>query len=99
VLSETRRPEAHDDLVSLRDGAFKLIYHADEDRFEMFDLAADPGERVDVFAQRRAERPDWEHRLRTAAAQATAVEAVSEPGTLDEATIEDLKALGYLGDE
>jgi arylsulfatase A-like enzyme len=68
------------------------------DRFELFDLAADPGETVDVSDQ-------WPERTRELAAlvQAWIDEGESQEPTagervIDEATREQLNALGYTGD-
>lgn len=99
VVSETRRPEAQENLASLRDEHYKLVYHADDDRFELFDLAADPGERTDVFEERGQERAEWQARLRRIASAAAAWEARAQGGELTPEAIEDLQALGYLGEE
>jgi arylsulfatase A-like enzyme len=56
LLSETMRLNAFGKAV--RSGAWKLIHSMDENRSELYDLAADPGERRD----RADERPD-ERRL------------------------------------
>jgi hypothetical protein len=52
LLSETMRLNAFGKAV--RSGSWKLIHSMDENRSELFDLAADPGERRD----RADERPD-----------------------------------------
>ena len=55
------------DLFSLRNESIKLLLHADEERFEMFDLSADPGETQDVFETRGSEKVDWQQALLGAA--------------------------------
>ncbi len=84
-----------EDLVSLRDAEFKLVYRALADCFEMYDLRKDPGELVDVFLERRVERSGWEARLREMAR--------TLPDTADDAVspedLEDLQGLGYGGVE
>ena len=83
----------------VEDGAFKLVLtpRPDGDRFELFDLSADPGETVDVSAQRADVLAELSTRL-AAWMRATAM----EPGTARERTIdaelrEQLGGLGYLG--
>jgi len=101
VISETFLPRSLEedvmaiDLLSIRDRTHKLVYRVDEQRFELFDLEADPGELTDVFAQLDASRASWPDMLRTIfkASQTRLTKA-----TLDEATLETLEALGYLGD-
>jgi arylsulfatase A-like enzyme len=57
--------EAHEggDRFCLRDDTYKLIYHPATGAFEMYDLAADPGETTDVFAEKGDERAPWKRAL------------------------------------
>ncbi len=101
VVSETFYPESLGeevmaiDLLSIRDRSRKLVFHVDEDRFELFDLEADPGERTDVFDQLGQPRAHWPEMLR-------AIHRVSSTRLTgkdtDEDTLATLEALGYLGD-
>ena len=63
LVSSTHPPAAPAHLYSLRSDTLKLVLHADEDRFEMFDLTSDPGETQDVFAERGGEVADWQRAL------------------------------------
>jgi hypothetical protein len=65
LFAETHPPGG--DLFCLRDEAFKLVLHGAEGRFELFELAADPGETRDVFAERQGQRADWQQVLAGAA--------------------------------
>jgi arylsulfatase A-like enzyme len=67
LFAETHPPAAGDDLFGLRDEAFKLVLHAGAGPFELFDLALDPGETRDVFAERQGERAEWQQVLAGAA--------------------------------
>jgi len=76
LFAATHLPEARpgddsivpgDDLLSLRDSKYKLIYLRTHDHFEMYDLESDPGELNDVFEQHGDERADWQEELRDAA--------------------------------
>jgi arylsulfatase A-like enzyme len=93
---ETHRPEAEHDLLGLRDEQFKLVYVADEDRFELYDLGEDPAERHDVFRERGAERSEWQTRLRDLAEQRRRGPATHRRD--DAETRESLRALGYAGE-
>jgi arylsulfatase A-like enzyme len=96
LFAETHRPEAFHDLLSLRDSDWKLIYVADEDRFQLFDLRADPGELKDVFAEHGGGFVEWQRQLREAAARSR--EHTLDMSGVDEATLERMRAIGYFGD-
>jgi arylsulfatase A-like enzyme len=107
-IAQTHRPEARRTQLALRDERFKMVYFPADpeikprqgERFELYDLAADPGERRDVFAQRGGERPEWPARLRHIYELSSMTE---EPGATEEseeerrAREEMLQALGYGG--
>jgi arylsulfatase A-like enzyme len=95
LLAQTHRPESKRDFLCLRDAEYKLIYAPVEDRFQMFDLVADPGETIDVFAERRDQRPTWPDHLREVAELAAS--GALFDGTIDPETREQLEALGYFG--
>lgn len=91
VLSETYQPESKRNLLSLRNSRYKLIWDADADTWEMFDLQADPNERENVHAELGAQHEEWKAYLRKAYENAKARlrgEAVGETNDM-------LKALGY----
>ena len=97
VFAETHKPESRRTTLCLRDERYKLIFAPEENRFEMYDLAADADELVNVFRQRAGERPDWPDLLRDVAAIGS-----KPPGSdqeIDAETRELLDALGYGGDE
>lgn len=79
--------------VAVRTGGLKYIHHESGDG-ELYDLVADPGERVDLLA----ERPEDVRRLRRLVFDVVAARD-AEPAQrldLDERTVRELKALGYL---
>jgi arylsulfatase A-like enzyme len=86
----------HDEsLYGVNDGRWKLIAHyagADYTRFELFDLAADPHEQRDVFER----HPEEAKRLLAYLESRGAVVPNPPRPTLDDATRERLRALGYV---
>jgi arylsulfatase len=94
LIAQTHKPESKRNFVCLRDERYKMILDPDEGTYAMFDLAEDPGELVDVFAELRSQRAAWVGQLETIA------RIVEEGGLLgderDPETLERLKALGYL---
>jgi len=56
LVSETIRLNAH--LKAIRRGSLKLIQSMDENRSELYDLSADPGERDDLSQKRPEDRRD-----------------------------------------
>jgi arylsulfatase A-like enzyme len=97
-LAQTSRPEAKKDQIALRDERFKLIYFPEEERFAMYDLAADPGELVDVFPERTGERPSWPEQLHQLYQQSLVRAGTeNEDGGAEREAM--LKALGYGGGE
>ena len=84
--------------VAMYDGTWKLVRRGlgEEARFELFDLASDPGGENDLAA----ERPDVLARLRAQLEEIRLARdaADSEVGDLDKNALDGLKALGYTGD-
>ncbi len=94
VLAETHPPEAPRHLLSARDAEFKLIFDVAAERFELYDLSADPGETIDVFRTRGEERESWQGLLRRCSQRAARV--AQQRSALDGAATETLAVLGYL---
>lgn len=96
LYAETHVPEAKRTSFCIRDERFKLIFFPDEDRFELYDLVADPAETEDVLATLGDQRPDWPDRLRSFQSLAGRPE-FSAQDVSDELR-EQLEALGYAGE-
>jgi len=94
LIAETHKPESKRNFVCLRDERYKMILDPDEGTYAMFDLAEDPEELVDVFAEKRAEREAWVDQLETIAGIVAAGGRLEDER--DPETLERLKALGYL---
>jgi arylsulfatase A-like enzyme/Flp pilus assembly protein TadD len=98
VYSESLYPLLHygwAPLRALRSGSLKLIAAP---RPELYDLAGDPGERTDLTSARR---PEARALLRRLAELRERIERdapapAAEPAALDEAALEQLRALGYV---
>jgi len=90
-FSETHKPTAQNDIYSLRDDAYKLIYNATRKKFEMYDLKADPEEMVDIYDERNGERRAWVEILRD-----VSVGELPEMGAIVDPDLAlRLRALGY----
>ena len=88
--------------IAVRDGRWKGILNIEPGTFELYDLEQDPGEQVNVAA----EEPELSDRLQRFAAEEYAgfvrnSERATAGGLVegDTATLEALKALGYIGGE
>ncbi|MFT5830944.1 MAG: arylsulfatase A-like enzyme [Bacteroidia bacterium] len=92
LVTETHAPEAETDKYACRDNQLKLIFTPVDNRFEMFDVALDPGEKVDVFAERGHERQTWQALLRDTAERWQRDGAI----VVDPSEAERLEGLGYL---
>ncbi len=78
----------------------RLIYTVEQDRSELYDYRADPLEAIDLSS----ERPETVERLREGVERwqslvKTSAQQAAEAATVDETTIENLRALGYLDGE
>jgi arylsulfatase len=91
LVAHTNEPIAPSDLFCARDERYKLILDADAGTFEMYDVVADPDESVNVFAERGAQRVEWQRML-------TAIASIGrqdgEAG-MDDDMRAQLDALGY----
>jgi arylsulfatase A-like enzyme len=83
----------------VENGSFKLVLtpRPDGDRFELFDLAKDPGETVDVSAERPDVLADLAARLRAWMRAGEAERGTAQERSIDEDLREQLGGLGYLG--
>lgn len=82
--------------ISLRDERFKLILNLTTGNLLLYALEEDPGESRDVYAEYASEVSEWERRLRAIAEGATPLD--DDVGQLDEETLAQLRALGYIDD-
>jgi arylsulfatase len=79
----------------VRAGRYKWIYKVYENRYELYDLVADPGERHDLVAA-GAVPPEAEPlKAEVALWVATGTERVEPVDEIDPATMERLEAIGY----
>lgn len=95
-VAQTSRPESHQNQLAFRDERFKMVYFPDEERFELYDVVADPGELHDVFAQRKDERAAWPEQLRGLYRNQ---ELPADDAENREERDQMLRALGYGGGE
>ena len=92
LVTETHAPEAKTDKYACRDDQLKLIYTPAKNLFEMFDVALDPGEKVEIFAERGHERESWQTLLIDTAERWQRDGAIE----VDASEAERLEGLGYL---
>jgi arylsulfatase A-like enzyme len=96
VFSEAdRKVERHDSLRAVRRGDWKLVLDRFTGELALYDLAADPGERVDVSA----DHPERVRELRAEIDAFMARPPVGEAPRLEELDADEteaLQALGYL---
>jgi arylsulfatase A-like enzyme len=96
VISETARGIAPDgariDVVSVRDGGWKLIRTPALDQFELYDLARDAGERENRYGR----APEGERLAALLAAWQAHVPRAPQVTDRDPALHEKLRALGYV---
>jgi arylsulfatase A-like enzyme len=96
VYAETRRWTGLD-LQTVVRGDSKLIWDRAGQRFELYDLALDPGEKENLAASRPEEREELERllvgHLADAEARALPVRVAEE---VDAARLEKLRSLGYI---
>lgn len=82
--------------VGVQQGGFKLIHRLDDDGYELYDLAADPHERNDLFAAYGAAN-DVVRPLMERLAELRALPRLEpQPVGLTDEALERLRALGYI---
>jgi arylsulfatase A-like enzyme len=88
-------------LIAVQQGSHKLIHHADApERSELYDLAADPGEKQNRYEAAPPERAELAALVDTHVRNRKSPYGVEPPKKeLSELQRNQLKALGYLGDE
>ena len=93
---ETHPPEAQRTRYGLRDRRCKLVWTVEDDAWEFYDLATDPGERQNLYGDRADTVAAWRVAL-AARLQSLAVDQRPDPDDVhvDERTREMLKSLGY----
>ena len=97
VYNETFLPRIHFNWSELR-GAQNVKYHfIDAPRPELYDLAKDPGELRNLFADKKAVGEEMRARLATLIRDYSAGKEMAEKTGLDPALMERLKSLGYAG--
>ncbi len=97
VYGETFLPRIHFNWSELR-GAENVKYHfIDAPRPELYDLAKDPGELHNLFADKKAVAGEMRAQLSGLIRDNSAGKEMAEKTGLDPALMERLKALGYAG--
>jgi arylsulfatase A-like enzyme len=81
-------------IYAVRTDKWKLVFTPEKKSFELYDLAADPGERVNVAGQRPEELAQLQRRLSSWRKGLHAL--TGERTALDDKLTEELKNLGYL---
>jgi len=95
-VAEDEPPARRDRRWAVRGGGWKAIYNVDRDRWELYDLASDPGEQQDVAD----EHPDiLEQRARTLGSwrEAHPMPRIPFERRFSSEELERLQSLGYLG--
>lgn len=64
LIAETHAGTPLQSIFCMRDNRYKLIYHLEGSRFEMYDLAQDPSELDDVFRTQGHLLAEWQHELK-----------------------------------
>jgi len=95
VFEQTYKPEAAWDKFALWKYPWHLIFTPSLDRFELFDLAADPKEKTNIFSS-NADRPEVRSLRRELERRSREVLLNKVVLPLDKAAEELLKSLGYI---
>jgi len=95
-FSETHRPEAHHDRCCLRDDRYKVIHTLEPQKWELYDMAADPMELDNLFHEGDDLSESWRGKLLAAVAEINPPVSTGGFGAkIDGATQRKLEALGY----
>jgi arylsulfatase A-like enzyme/cytochrome c-type biogenesis protein CcmH/NrfG len=97
LYGETFLPRIHFNWSELR-GSENAKYHfIDAPKPELYDLAKDPGETRNLFAEKKAVADEMRAKLSSMIREYSAGKEMAEKTALDPALMERLKALGYAG--
>lgn len=97
LYSETYLPRLHFDWSELRGIETRRYHFIDAPKPELYDLAKDPGETSNLFAQKKAVSEEMRAKLAEVIRQYSAGKELAEKTGLDPALMERLKSLGYAG--
>jgi tetratricopeptide (TPR) repeat protein len=90
-------PRLHFNWSELRGVEMEKYHFIDAPKPELYDLSTDPGERANLYAQKKAVTAELQSKLQVLIRQITAGEELAEKTSLDPALMERLKSLGYAG--
>jgi arylsulfatase A-like enzyme/Flp pilus assembly protein TadD len=97
LYAETFLPRLHFNWSELRGVEMEKYHFIDAPKPELYDLSTDPGERANLYAQKKAVAAELQSKLHVLIRQITAGEELAEKTSLDPALMERLKSLGYAG--
>jgi len=97
VYAETFLPRLHFNWSELRSVETEKYQFIEAPKPELYDLAADPGETRNLYAEKKAVGGELQARLKAMVRQYSADQELAEKTGLDPALMERLKSLGYAG--
>jgi len=97
LYGETYLPRIHFNWSELRASENAKYHFIDAPKPELYDLAKDPGETHNLFAEKKAVAEEMRAKLTGVIRDYSAVKEMAEKTGLDPALMERLKALGYAG--
>jgi arylsulfatase A-like enzyme/Flp pilus assembly protein TadD len=97
LYAETFLPRLHFNWSELRSIETEKYQFIEAPKPELYDLAADPGETHNLYADKKAVAGELQARLNTLVRQYSADQELAEKTGLDPALMERLKSLGYAG--
>src|SRR6266581_1364354 len=97
VYAETFLPRLHFNWSELRSVETEKYQFIEAPKPELYDLAADPGETRNLYADKKAVAGELQARLKALVRQYSADQELAEKTGLDPALMERLKSLGYAG--
>ena len=97
LYAETFLPRLHFNWSELRGVETENYHFIDAPKPELYDLAKDPGETQNLYAEKKAVAEEMRARLTTLIRQYSAGPELAEKTGLDPALMERLKSLGYAG--
>lgn len=97
LYAETFLPRLHFNWSELRAVETAKYQFIDAPNPELYDLSKDPGERRNLYPERKAVAEELRARLATLISQYSAGQELAEKTGLDPALMERLKSLGYAG--